>query len=475
MAKNYGLLTKIASAAIGAVKNSIGVTTSTTILPSSAYRGSQPGPNRSWMFNQGDSGLDIQFSYTGLEQIKQAYECCPTVFSIINQQAYTFTTGKTVIRNTDGSEAKGKWVDKMKGLLTNPNPLQNWKQFEAQLVIFTRLFGYCAILPIVPKGFNKEDAEALWIIPPYMCEFEFNETIFYNLKKSWIKRIFLKYGPELAELPVDDIILIRDITPGFDNVYLPGTPIKPLQQNITNLIKLAESKGMLISYRGALGILTPEIDPSGAIPAEPKEGDDMQTGLMQLGLLRGQRKIIIANAAMKWQQIGIPYKDLMLTEWAQDEVMIISDGLTFPYKLLSNQVSGSMGGTEIDSWKKKLYVDFTIPYAEMIYEQLSEEFNADENGCVIMKDFSKVKVLQEDDLKNAQARKSRNDALQIEFYNNMLTLNRWLELNGEQPIDKKTGDKYYYELIKMGWEFGKSGVTLQMAEAGTSSTSNEGK
>ena len=137
--------------------------------------------------------------------------------------------------------------------------------------------------------------------------------------------------------------------------------------------------------------------------------------------------------------------------------MTICDGLNFPFKLFSNNTSSSIPGNEVDAWKKKLYVDFTIPFADMIYEQLSEAFNADENGCVIKKSFKHVKVLQEDDLKQAQARKSRNDALLIEFQNNMITLNQWLEKNEEKPLTNGFGDKFYYELVAEGWVFGKGG------------------
>lgn len=472
-----GLLNKFANNIGKAVKSLSGIEyvgSTTQYVGTNSYRSNTPSPSREWLFNQGEPGVDIFFgSGNNLSSIQKSYECCPTVYAIVNQQAYTFTTGDVVINDLKGNLGKGAWVEKVKKILKNPNPLQNWKQFESQLVIFTRLFGYCPILPIIPVGYALADAESLWIIPPYMLEIEYSKTIFYNVDKgeSYIKKITIKYGDEVKEIPNDAFIIIRDITPGFNNVYLPSAPIIPLRENINNLIGLTESRGTLTNYRGALGILTPEIDPSGAIAGSPDDEDDLQNSLMQYGLLKGQRKIIIANAAMKWQQIGTPYKDLQISEWSQDEIMAIADGLTFPYKLLSNQVSGSMNGTEIDSWKKKLYDDFTIPFADMIYEQLSAEFEADINGFVIKKSFAKVSVLQTDDLKKSQSRKTRNEALQIEFYNNLINLNRWLELNEEPAMaDQSIGAKYYWELVKEGWAFGQTGFTLQAAPTETTTT-----
>jgi hypothetical protein len=282
-----------------------------------------------------------------------------------------------------------------------------------------------------------------------MCEFEFSKQTFYNLKKGFISSVKVKYGNEetIFKNPEEDLIILRDITPGFDNMFLPGSPIKTLQQNISNIIGIYNSKGMLINYRGALGILTPETDPNGAIAINDAEKEELQSGLMRYGLKSGQWKFIVASSAMKWQQMGIPYKDLMLTEWAEDDTMVICDGLNYPYKLLANSATSSMNGTEVDSFKKILYHDFVIPFAEMVFEQLNEAFHASENNCTISKDYAHIPVLQQDELKKSQSRKVRNEALLIEFQNDLITRNRWLELNGEDTIPD--GNIYYSQWIAL--------------------------
>jgi len=75
--------------------------------------------------------------------------------------------------------------------------------------------------------------------------------------------------------------------------------------------------------------------------------------------------------------------------------------------------------------------------------------------------------LSKDELANSQARLARNNALLIEFQNNLLTLNQWLEKNGEPKLKNGFGDKYYYELAKEGWEFGKPGVTVNVGGSTT--------
>jgi hypothetical protein len=341
----------------------------------------------------------------------------------------------------------------MRKLLFNPNALQNGKQFEAQAAIYMRLFGYCVILPIKSKGFPNEDATALWIIPPYMCEFEFAKQTFYNLRKGFISNIKVKYGTEVSNLNPDDVIILRDITPGFETLFLPNSPIKPIQQNISNLIGIYNSKGMLINYRGALGILTPENGGQyGPIPMDPEVKQEIQNDFLRYGLKSNQWKFIISNSSLKWQQMGVPYRDLMLTEWAEDDTMVISDALNFPFKLLANTRSSSMNGTETAQFQRILYQDFVIPFAEMIYEQLSEAFHADENNCRIIKSYEHITVIQEDKVNKSKARLLTNQACEIEFLNNIITVNQWLELNDMDTITD--GDLYYSDWIEQGKTFG---------------------
>ncbi|HXS55735.1 MAG TPA: phage portal protein [Hanamia sp.] len=443
-------------------------------LSSNNYRsgGSAFGDN-GWLFDN-TGGPDVHFSYNGLNDIVKAYEFCPAVYSIVNKQAYAFTNGRTYVMNTSG-KSKGKestsdYATKIKTLLTKPNALQNGKQFEAQAAIYLRLFGYCVILPIKPSGFPNEDATSLWIIPPYMCEFNFAKQTFYNLKRGFISSIKVKYGNEVSNLNPDDVIILRDITPGFETLFLPNSPIKPVQQNISNLIGIYNSKGMLINYRGALGILTPEKDPLGNMPVDPLDKENLQNDFMRYGIKGGQWKFIISNSSLKWQQMGVPYRDLMLTEWGEDDTMVICDALNYPFKLLANTKSSSMNGTETAQFQRILYQDFIIPFAEMVFEQLNEAFNAEKYNCNIEKDFSHITVIQDDKIAAGRALGLMNAGLQIQWLNNIITANQWLIATEMDPIPD--GDKYYDDWIKAGKQFGPSSPKTSAAQSTQNNNQN---
>lgn len=431
---NNNLISKISSATGIAAKSFLGLgTIQSDSISSGSYRGNSAFSNSGWLFDT-DNGIDKHFSFNGLGDIINAYQCCAPVFSIINKQSYAFINGRTKIKNLEGKDSETPVATKIKKLLANPNPLQNNKQFEAQMAIYLRLFGYCVIMPVKPNGFPNSDAESMWIIPPYMCTFEFTKESFFNLKKGFLTRVVVKYGDETSILMPDQVIIIKDVTPGFDTIFLPGSPIKPLQQNISNLIGIYNSKGTLINYRGALGILTPEIDPNGAIAVDEEEKETLQNSLMKYGIKNGQWKFIVANSAMKWQQMGIAYKDLMLTEWGEDDTMVICDGLNYPFKLLANTKSSSMAGTEVEAFEKILYNSFILPFSEMVYEQLAAAFESEKNGLVITKDYSHVSVLQEDDVKRNTARLILNNSLKIEYEQGLITKNQWLDALGFEGI-----------------------------------------
>lgn len=437
-----------------------GIISSEVVSPLNYRSSGTPLGNSGWFFDSaGASGYDVFFNYGGLGDVVKAYEKCPPVYSIVNKQAYAYINGKTVTVDAKGKVFESAYTKKIKSLLAKPNALQNGKQFEAQAAVYIRLFGYAIILPIKPVGFGNEDAKALWLIPPYMCEFQYAKQTFYNLKQGFIASIKMTYGNEVSYINPDDVIILRDVTPGFDTLFLPNSPIKSIQQNISNLIGNYNSKGMLINYRGALGILSQEKDPLSNVPMDADTKKELQADFMQYGLRSGQWKFIISNTALKWQQMGIPYRDLMLTEWGEDDTMAICDALNYPYKLLANTAGNSMAGTEAEAYKKMLYQDFVIPFAEMIYEQLTSAFNADKNGCSIAKDYSHITVIQEDKINAGRARMYLNQGLLIEWENNLITANQWLAMNQLDPIPD--GDKYYDDWIREGKIFGKSKLPIE--------------
>lgn len=415
-----------------------------------------------WLFNQMPGGFDYKFSYTGHVSSLKAYQKCPPITSIINRKAQAYINGKTVVVNTQGKakgkEATGDIATRLQKLMARPNPLQSWTQFEAQQYIYQQLFGYSVLLPIKPVGFDNIEATRLWNIPPFMLDIQETEKLFYlaDNPNAIIKQIVLTYKNERVILQAKDVYIFKDFTPSFSSLVIPESRICSLEMPINNIIGAYESRNVLINYRGALGIISPDSkDVGGPVPLKEDDRADLQNDFMRYGLRNQQWKFIISSASVKWSQMGVPTKDLMLFEEIDDDIQRICDQYNYPYRLLSSEKSNSLGGTDLAEYKRLLYQDATLPEAASMYEQWNQFFGLDAYNLQLTKSYTHVAALQEDQVNRALSRLRRNEGALIEFQNNVITINQWRIINDEDPIGMDWANLYYYELVAKGFVFGQ--------------------
>lgn len=438
-----------------------------------AYRGGDPSGG--YLATIDGNGYNY-FKYAGLSSSLKAYRKCPPVTAIINRKAQAFINGKTVIMNMKGKEATGSTADNLRKLLKRPNPIQSGKQFEAQGYIYQQLFGYSLVLAIKPFGFKKNiDASSLWNIPPSMLDIEETNKLFYQTdQKGMIKQIVLSYKGDRTVLNIDDIFIIKDFTPSFNSLILPESRICSLEMPINNIIGAYESRNVLINYRGALGMISG--DPGGGqlgnIPLSPDEKKDLQRQFRQYGLRTQQMQFIITKAALKWQQMGYPTKELMLFEEIEADTQAICDNYNYPYRLMAANTSNSLGGSDAKEFKAMVYHDAIIPEADSICEQWNQALDTESLGLNITKDFSAVPVLQEDKTDAGRARMYLNQALLIEWQNNLITWNQWQEAIGNDT--KPNMDIYYTDMVKAGNIFGAQPLTPKPEAINETTTATSG-
>lgn len=443
-----------------AVKSLLPQSESTVVVDPSNYRADDP-----MFFWSNNFRVERSFTYGGHDSSLTAYQKCPPITSVINRKAQAYINGKTWVMNTRGKEATSKEADKLRSLFAKPNPMQSWKEFEAQQQVYMQLFGFSIVFPIIPVGFEKYgpiEATSMWNIPPYMLTIKESNKIFYQTDQSGIiESIELNYRNQKTMLPLKSLYIFKDVTPSFKTLVFPESRVCALEMPINNIIGALESRNVLINYRGALGAFTQ--DPGNGqytpIAMDPKDKEQLQNDFKRYGLKNSQWKFIITTASLKWQQIGIPTKDLMLFEEIDSDTMMICDQYGYPYRLLSNNSSNSLGGSDVKQYKQLLYQDTIIPEAESCYEQWNNMFRTMDMNICIEKTYSHLPILQQDAKDKATARYTMNQALLIEFMNNLIPLNRWLELNEEDTLTTAEGKMYYYQLVALGWKFGSSGAT----------------
>lgn len=416
------------------------LTSNTPLIPSTYQRGM-------WMFNQ-DGSPDIHYQYVNFNSSIKGYVACPPIAAIINRKASAYINGKTWILNTEGKE-KGKEATsaealKLRKLLLKPNPIQSWRQFEAQNYIYQQISGFCVVLPIKPIGFKSNiDATSMWNIPPWMLEIEQKPQI--NLAavvdiKDFIQSIHIVCNGQKVPLNLDDVFIFRDQTPSADSMILPESRMKALEQPINNIIGAFESRGVLIDKRGPSYVISSnQTDDSGRIALSPAERDELEKEFQKYGLRRKQIQAIITSANINLHTVGFTTKDLMLFEEIEDDVMRICDTYNYPHRLLSSQKSNSLGGADVQAYKALLYQDAIIPESTDTYEQWSKFFDLPRYKLVLEKDYSHIAALQGDKVKEATARFQLNQALKIEYEQGLITMDEWRAKLGEDPLPNGLG------------------------------------
>jgi len=444
------------------------------ILDVVQYRGNVPGLNdSSWVASIDGNGYNY-FRYTGLTDATKAYMKCPPLNSIINRKASAYINGKTYVMNAQGKEATTKQAKQLRALFEKPNVLQSWEEFEAQNYIYQQIYGYCIVLVVKPAGYHEAiDASSLWNIPPSMVVIEETKKLFYQTDQTGIiASITIDYKGEKTPLPLEDVFIIKDFTPSFSTMILPASRIVALEMPVNNTIGAYESRNVLINYRGALGVISrdPGAGEMGTLPMTQEEKDALQQDFKRYGLRNRQIQFIITKAAIKWQQMGYPTKDLMLFEEVEADTQAMCDSYGYPFRLLSSNSSNSLGGTDAGIFGRNLYQDTTIPESCRIYSQWERLFKTADYGLFIQKDYSDVAVLQEDKVQAGAARFRLNQALLIEWQNNMITWNEWQVELGKDP--KPNMDIYYTDMVKQGKIFGAAPVSPVDQGANEQQTNN---
>lgn len=455
------LTTRIATAGkllIGQTKSAL----SSILLDSSTYGRNSTGEGF-WLFGVGSTNQDVFISSIDKTSPQKAYMNCPPVSAIINKKVQCYVNGKTWIMNTSGKakgkEATGEVATKIRKLLSHPNKINSGKDFDAKVYMHKQLYGYCVVLLNKPFGFPVYEAKDMWIIPNWMVEIEESKEMFFDKNVNVIKRVTVSYKGVNRDLPLDNVLILKDFRPSFESVVLPSSRICSLEMPINNVIGAFESRNVIINRRGPQTFVSRQgSDAFAAGPLLPDEKEDLLRDFgSKYGLTKSQSSVIIGAAGTTVQSVGYDVGQLKLLEEVTESAKAICDGFGYPSHLL-----GLLDPTfnNQNAAEKGLYQNSIIPEAESDCEQWNEIFKTADYGIYIEKDFSHISVLQQDKKELAGARLTMGQALEREFKNNWITLNRALEILGEDAV--ANGNKYYKDLLAEGYVFGN--MPAQAAE-----------
>lgn len=390
---------------------------------------------------------------------------CPPLAYVLNRKAMAFVNGNTEVLNYNTDNyvrgANKKWEE----LLARPNPLQTDRQFRVELYTYIQAYGYCPVIVDQPAGFKDfSRVSAMWILPPNMCNIRFKTEKQMLYTKSWAELIdYIEFSQNGQTIRIDKnkVYFFTDISTNMDASMFPDSKLTPLKYPINNLIKSYEARGVIADRRGAVGILSTErADSISVLPMDENEKQALQEDYRRYGMTKDQWQLFITNIPMRYQQMAMPVKDMMLLEMEQADVRTICNALGYPFHLLSNEEGTTFSNMEAAD--SSLYQNSIIPESLHFSEQINECLHTKQNGVKIRYDYDWLPVMQADDKLKAEVRKRAGEGLIWEFNNNIITFNEVRYGLGLERVDGM--DKYKYQLTEI---YGTSEPIAQSATTGT--------
>lgn len=379
---------------------------------------------------------------------KYAYDYCFPLSSVVDRLAEYDITGIVEILKAKGKGkedfAQTPWAQSMNKLFANPNPLQSWEQFRGQQVVYKKVFGFCPVLPFVAAGMAPENATSMINIPPWLFEVESTRDLIYTSRiEDAVKEYRVSILGKTIKFEPSQIIILEDsfMQDEEEDFLLPQSRLVGLDMAISNICRAMEADNVLLVKRGPLGFISQDTgagkDAAGYLPMDKKDKQELQDSLTQYGLTLSQFQYVISRTAAKWNPMSFNVKELGTHETVIAGSKAICHRFGFPYTLFEQQDSTYANGLQAE---KGVYQNNVIPNNTKDLNKYNKFFKAEENNCKIVGNFLDVAALKEDELSKANAAKAWNEALQVEYENNLITKNQWLTARGYDTIPD--GEKY---------------------------------
>jgi hypothetical protein len=382
---------------------------------------------------------------------KYAYEFCFPVASVCDKLAEMDTNGVIEIKRSQGKGrdnlATNDWANKMNALLEQPNPLQSWAQFRGQQCVYKRVFGYCPVLPIIPAGYEKypENATAMINIPPWLFEPVGTGKLLYQTKlEDIVKEYRVTILGSSFTLAPNQIFILEDsfMQDEARNFLVPKSRLCGLDMAVSNICAAMEADNIMLRRGGPLGLMSSKAtDAMGSsLPMNDEQKAMAQEDLNGYGISWSQFQFMISRNPLDLQMIGFNAKQLGSKETVVAGEKAICHRYSFPYTLYEETEATYANGSNA---ALSVYQDNVVPNNQKDLTKYNKFFKAKENSCVITGCYDHLSVFQEDEAEKQAAANDQVSALQVEYDEDIITKNQWLEARGYEKV--ADGDKYKSE------------------------------
>lgn len=357
------------------------------------------------------NGLKHRFRNPGA--MLTAYFMVPQLRAIIDYAAANFSS---VPFNVFQENQKGETVrveNEIYKLFQDPHPLLSSSEFFEAFYKQWQIFGNVVVFKNKPAGFTNGAVKSLFILPFQNLQIIVKDKVDY-LRVTDITEIIDKYiltvNGKQINIDPEDIWHITNST-ASDNFIVGDSVISSLEMPLNTIINAYEAQHTILAKRGALGILSNESKSAdlGHIPMRKGDKEAVQESFRKYGLNSNDYQIIIADAALRWQPMSMPIKELEINENIQNAKVALCDAYRFPILLL-NELSGSTY-SNLDTAHKQLYTNKIIPEWHLVENSINREFDLNQNNEFFSFDYSDVPALQIDEKAKAETNFIESDII----------------------------------------------------------------
>jgi hypothetical protein len=357
------------------------------------------------------------------------YGRIPELQAVINRRAKMVASANPYLCDKDGNKilmsdlpADMKWLE---NLIDRPTPMLSWgrmiemveinKCVTANALIYSpkRTFGTRDIA--VPIAFNNVKIHA-------------NKRGYKQLAKSGVIEKF--------EIPIDnkgtfETFLPEEVVYLFDNdgINLMDTKSKldSLTYPLTNIEKSYEKRNVILKNMFPLGILSAEM--GDGVTSQAIDGDDVEETRKDIKK-RHRDEIIITDKSFKWQPMSFPTKDLMLLEENHADFVRLIDAYGLNENMFANVLGKGSTFANTEGGERQAYNSTIIPETEIIYDEITTQWQLDKSGIYLKPDFSHISVLQDDAEKLERANKTQIEKLSIMLRDGVISIEEYRTMAG---------------------------------------------
>lgn len=379
---------------------------------------SQGGDNGAFFYSLGSVGASIW----GASGLMLDYIEVPELNAVIGWKARAFSNMKLeVVSKTTLKSVDIRNNDPIVRVIRNPNYFQSQKELLMQTKIWQEVYGNEYLYFNSPAGTRAYNG--LFTLNPQFMNIQYGTTTvpYYMIDKLPENiRYQMTWGG--VEKDVTDKVLHinnTNLDPDSGNWLKGNSQIDSLTAAIENIRASYEARNVIISNRGALGILSNgSVDGMGSIlPMDGKEKEQLDKALKGYGLTKNQHQFIITNLNLKWQQMAVDSDKLQLHKECEESFKTICNVYGVNYEIFANDNTYENKRAA----ERATYQNTIIPEAEEWVSALNRKLGTDEKSWIIQCSFDHLPIFAENIKERATTLNLITTALDKAFMNNVIT------------------------------------------------------